>query len=105
MPWRGNEGKASVSVKPDEQRPTDRAARGEPSLLELSRVVTEEGEAKLAWAMPWRGNEGKASVSVKPDEQRLSLLRLCHGEGTKANPTYIKHQYNGKCRQHKIADA
>ena len=74
-------------------------------MLELSRVVTEEGEAKFAWAMPWRGNEGKASVSVKPDEQRLSLLRLCHGEGTKAKPTYIKHQNNGKCRQHKIADA
>ena len=75
-------------------------------MLELSRVVTEEGEAKFAWAMPWRGNEGKASVSVNPDEQRLSLLRLYHGEETKhENPTYIKHQYNGKCRQHKIADA
>ena len=60
MPWRVNEGAANVFVKPDEQRPTERAARGEPSLLELSRVVTEEGEAKLAWAMPWRGNEGAA---------------------------------------------
>ena len=74
-------------------------------MLELSRVVTEEGEAKFAQTMPWRGNEGKASVFDKPDEQRLSLLGLCHGEETKANPTYIKHQYNGKCRQHKIADA
>ena len=28
-------------------KPTDGAASGEPSLLELSRVVTEEGEAKI----------------------------------------------------------
>ena len=48
MPWRGNEGKASVSVKPDEQRPTDRAARGEPSLLELSRnIVQTRAETSL----------------------------------------------------------
>ena len=119
----------SVSVKPDEQRQTDRAARGEPSLLELSRnivqtraetsllgyaecsrystklIVTEEGEAKLAWAMPWRGNEGKASVSVKPDEQRLSLLRLCHGEGTKAKPAFsLSHMSRDKvCSDYAMA--
>ena len=48
---------ANVFDKPDEQRPTDRAARGEPSLLELSRVVTEEGGSQ-------------------------ACLGLCHGEKT-----------------------
>ena len=45
--------KSNVFVKPNEQRPTDRAARGESSLLELSRVVTEEGgsQACLGYAM------------------------------------------------------
>ena len=36
--------------------------------------------------MPWRVNEGAANVFVKPDEQRPSLLGLCHGEETKAQP-------------------
>ena len=48
---------ANVFDKPYEQRPTDRAARGEPSLLELSRVVTEEGGSQ-------------------------ACLGLCHGEKT-----------------------
>ncbi len=48
---------SNVFDKPDEQRPTDRAARGEPSLLELSRVVTEEGGSQ-------------------------ACLGLCHGEKT-----------------------
>ena len=33
-----------------------------PNLFGLCRVVTEEDEAKLAWAMPWRENEGEANV-------------------------------------------
>ena len=32
-----------------------------PNLFGLCRVVTEEDEVKLAWAMPWRENEGEAN--------------------------------------------
>ena len=31
------------------------------NLFGLCRVVTEEDEVKLAWAMPWRENEGEAN--------------------------------------------
>ena len=34
----------------------------------------------------------KMNVFVKPDEQRPSLLGLCHGEETKAQPTFLLSQ-------------
>ena len=42
------------------------------NLFGLCRVVTEEDEVKLAWAMPWR-------ELTTSREERLSLLRLSRG--------------------------
>ena len=56
------------------------------NLFGLCRVVTEEDEVKLAWAMPWR-------ELTTSREERLSLLRLSRGAKeedevkTKAKPT------------------
>ena len=69
LPWRENALLRTFSLsqmsrdQPMEQR------EQKPNLFGLCRVVTEEDEVKLAWAMPWR-------ELTTSREERLSLLRL-----------------------------
>ena len=101
--------KSNVFVKPNEQRPTDRAARGEPSLLELSRVVTEEGgsQACLGYAMArpddkpraisssleyCRGAEEEDEVNFRSSESRTLSLLNCYAE-CKRKSSSIKRLY------------